>query len=121
MPSKTVFSDSESLVFVAATSYMSPARADKIRFTYEIYKIQSGAEACPAYQVADEPDSPTTYVVGDYQTTTGIKTPTGYVSIFSNTSGKQLMRLGWVIKNTQGTGSGVHLASLGGMAELLLL
>lgn len=91
-------------VFYPSTPWMDAGQVGKIRGTLEMAWHTGNAEVSLGYQTANvetSQDSPLT--VGSYATTDGVLFPSGFTDISGNTLGKQMVRIGWMVKLTSGT------------------
>ncbi|MCB9761267.1 MAG: hypothetical protein H6739_15605 [Alphaproteobacteria bacterium] len=119
LPWTTVFTASTTAAFLPATAWMQASEVDKLRVTWELRGRTGNLEVTAGYQTADvenNPDSAT--AIGSYVSSDGMTYPSsGFTSVSANTEGKQLVRFGWMCKNSTGTDD--SLGRVAGVVEVV--
>ena len=119
LPWTTVYSSSTTPDFLPATAWMEASRVESVRATFEMRAKTGDIEVSFAFQTANVPDTPSPAggtSVGNYQDSNAVLYPSGITAIGSSTAGKQLVRFGWLCKNT--SSSDLNLARVGGTMEV---
>ncbi len=118
LPWTTVWTNIEtpSNEFLPATPWMDAASVEKVRGTFELRAKMGSLNVALGYQTAQVEDTPSSHSsFGAFATTNNVSYPTGWTDISGTTSGKQLIRYGWVVKNSSGTT--LNLGRVGGVVE----
>jgi hypothetical protein len=93
---------------------------EAVRVTFEVRGRTSDIEVAPGLQTAQVEDNPDQHVViggaQPFQAANGVKYPTQIDDVSASTKGKQLVRPGWVTKNT--SLSALHFARVAGVFEV---
>jgi hypothetical protein len=109
VPWTTVFTDSTNEFFYPATGWMAAAGVEAARGSFEVISLTGLLSVTLGYQVADVIDDPGTVSALDSsglvaRTTDGVTFGTDFDSaIGGDTKGKQLIRWGFVAKNSSGS------------------
>lgn len=104
LPWTTVFAKANTPVFLPATPWMEASRVDKVRATIELAAREGDLECAFGYQTANvENDPQAGAAVGAYQDADDVLYPTGMTDLSGVTPGKQLIRFGFMTKNTSST------------------
>lgn len=101
MPFRMVWATSTTALFHPSSYWMSTSTVKKVRSAFELALIESDVSVSAAYQTANvenSPDTPT--AIGSYATTNGVSYPSGLTDISAQLEQKQLVRFGWLVKNT---------------------
>ncbi|GEM_PF-1510134 len=96
-------------VFQPVTGWMSAKNIAAARVTWEIASIEGDGTTTvtPAYQTAnfpDSPDAPAAIDTGDGQTTKDVFYPSTYQDLKTALEDAQIVRFGFWIKSSSGTG-----------------
>ena len=104
--------------FHPAGGYMSAAAVASVRSVWELKQRTGNMSVTPAFELTNSEDDPSPVVVkiGNLETTKSIHYPSDWQSMTANTAGKQLIRPGWVVRNT--TGTSLSTARVGGKVEI---
>ena len=117
----TVYSRSETATFAPGSRWYRASDVAKVRVPFEMRDSDTDIEVSAAYQLANvenSPDSPA-LAIGSYATSDGNIYPTSFADINSATEAKQLIRFGWLCRNTNGSGTTLSLARVTGVVEII--
>lgn len=111
----TIVANSMTPNFFPRTGWLAAADASNLRVSFEARGLTGNMSVEPGYQLANDPASPdSATAMGGARTSDGISYPSAWTA--PSVGGKQLIRLGWVIKNT--SGSAASWAVVTGRAEM---
>ena len=104
--------------FHPSGGYMSAAAVASVRSVWELKQRTGNMSVTPGFELSNSEDDPSPIVVkvGTLQTSKAIQYPSDWQSMAANTAGKQLIRPGWVVRNTAGTD--LSTARVGGKVEI---
>lgn len=119
LPWGLVAVDSTTVVFLAATGWMTADAVDAVRVTMEILGRTGNIQIAPAYQVADtqDDDTATSHDIRSALTANGVHFWSGvWKDAKPDTQGRQLIRFGWRVSLTSGAALGT--ATVGGKVDI---
>jgi hypothetical protein len=88
-------------VFHPNTLWLPAADVKKVRGAFELAVLESDVTVSLAYQTANVENSlDTPTAIGSYATANGVSYPGAWADISAATEAKQLIRFGWLVKNT---------------------
>ena len=91
-------------IFHPATQWLPASDVKSIRGAMEMQLRESDQEASLAYQTANvENNADSATAVGSYSTSNGVAYPSPWEDMSAYTEQKQLIRFGWLVKNTSGS------------------
>ena len=122
LPWTTVITDSTSEEFIPATGWMSTNGVRQIRCAWELQAPGGSVTVRPGFQFANTYDDPQSFDSFNDETatsTTGYHFPDAYEdptkTTPDHTGNMQIMRYGWLVKVTDGTG----FARVGGTVQIV--
>lgn len=99
---RSVLSNSTSLEFFPTTEWMSAANSASLRCAFEVRALVGNITVQPAYQTANDPQSPDTPMgLGGARSSDGITFPSSWSSL--SVGGKRLIRFGWGTQLSSGS------------------
>jgi len=101
LPQGMVYGTSTTAVFHPSTMWMLASSVKKVRGAFEIELLDSDVTVSEAYQTANvenAPDNATAF--GSFASSAGVSYPSAFADISAYTEQKQLVRFGWLVKNT---------------------
>lgn len=97
----TLINKATSATFWPATAWMDAKQVGSLLCNMEVRCLDGDQEISAAYQTANVENSPDTAVaLGSYTNGNGQSYGASFTSVSSNTQPKQLVRFGWLVKNT---------------------
>ena len=119
MPWTTIYAKTTTGVFMPVTTFMEAPSIDRVRGTFELRALLGDLTAALAYQTCNTDSSLDSAVaLGSWATAEGFTYPTAVTDISSATDGKQLIRFGWLVKNT--STSNQTMATVAGTIEIIV-
>lgn len=99
-----VWAVNTSAIFHPATQWIPASDVKQVRGAMELNLRESDQEVSLAYQTANvENNADSATALGSYQSSNGVAYPTAWEDIGTYTEQKQIIRFGWLVKNTAGS------------------
>ncbi len=116
-----IFVNTDTFKFFPATGWMSAQDIDKVRDSLETLNMPAAAAMTITLgmEVANNPDAPDTPAGGlaSSRTSDGMTFPVAYVDKSSTTNARQLVRFGYLAKNTTAADTTLRLAWVCGFVD----